>query len=151
MTAPVARCEVRLVEANGRLWSCDEHVAVLFSEGTPRKWLYAADIVGLPVGGNRSTYEILDRLPGCRVAVELGGNPVVHVRGTPGPMSVPDLGAAGVVAALAYSWPTEWGALGTGLRGARISAGSCREGNPTVSVSLRHGGRTARCRWTTPR
>lgn len=150
MSAGVVRCEVGLVREDGRLRPLDEHVGVLMAEGVPRRWLYAADVVGIPEGDDRSASEVLDLLPGCRVAVDLGEGPAVHVRGVPGAVRLFDRGTAGLVAALTCSWPREWGgtdAVAAAVRGAELSAGWCTGAGPVVSASVRLRGRTAVCRW----
>lgn len=146
----LVRCAVGLVRRDGRLRPLDEHVGVLMTPGVPQRWLHAADVVGIPEGKGRSTSEVLDLLPGCRVVVDLGEGPSVRVRGVGGLVRLPDRGSAGLVAALACSWPVEWGgadAVAAAVRDAEFSAGSCTGAGPTATVSVRLRGRTAVCRW----
>lgn len=145
------RCEVGLVLEDGRSRWVDEHVGVLRAPGTPRRWLHAADVVGIPEGSSGgAAAEVLDLLPGCRVAVVLGEDPMVRVRGVPDPLGLPDKGTAAVVAALACSWPPEWGgpgAVAAAVRDAELSRVRCTGADPAVTVSVRLRGRTAVCRW----
>lgn len=150
MSAGLVLCSVGLVREDGRLRPLDEHVGVLMAQGLPQRWLHAADVVGVPEGEGRSAAEVLALLPGCRVAVDLGDVPSVRVRGVPGPVRLSDRRTAGLVAALACSWPVEWGgadAVAEAARDAELSAGSCTEAGPTATASVRLRGRTAVCRW----
>lgn len=150
MSAGVVRCEVGLLREGCRLRPLDEHVGVLMTQGVPQRWLHAADVVGIPEGDDRSAAEVLDLLPGCRVVVDLRAGPAVHVRGALGAVRLFDRATAGLVAALACSWPVEWGgtdAVAAAVRDAELSEVSCTAAGPVASVSARLRGRTAVCRW----
>lgn len=147
--ARVVRCRVGLVREDGHRTSGD-HVGVLMGANADRRWLHSADVVGVEGGDLHRMPEVLDLLPGCRVVVGLGVEPLVRVRGVTGTVVLPDAESAGLVAALACSWPVEWGGGGAvveAVRGAGLSALTCTEAGPTATVSVRLRGRTAVCRW----
>ncbi len=144
------RYEVGLMREDGRPGQVDEHVGVLMAPGTPRRWLHAADLVWIPEGSGGSASEVLALLPGCRVAVDLGADPTVRVRGLPEAIRPFGRGTAGLVAALACSWPVEWGGSGAvaeAVRDAGLSRISCTGAGSAATVFVRLRGRTAVCRW----
>lgn len=147
----MVRCRVGLLREDGQRLS-GEHVGVLMGANADRRWLHSADVVGVAGGDLHRVSEVLDLLPGCRVVVGLGAEPVVRVRGVTGTVGLPDAESAGLVAALACSWPVEWGggaAVAEAVRGAELSALTCTAAGPTATVSVRLRGRTAVCRWET--
>lgn len=147
--ARVVRCRVGLVREDGQRVSV-EHVGVLMGPAVDRRWLHSADVVGVAEGERWDVSEVLDLLPGCRAVVGLGAEPVVRVRGVSGTVGVPDPENAGLVAALACSWPVEWGgggAVAEAVRGAEFSGLTRTAAGPTATVSVRLRGRTAVCRW----
>lgn len=147
----VVRCEVALVDSIGLPEPLDGHVTVLMRADTPRSWLHAADVVGLPKGSGPSAPEVLARLPGCRMVVDLAGLPLLYEREGEGPLCLLRRELVGPVTALLHSWPRSWGgaeAVTEALRRVELSVGPCTEDGPTSTASVRLRGRTVLCSWT---
>ncbi|MFE9246674.1 hypothetical protein [Nocardiopsis sp. NPDC006938] len=158
----VRRCHVSLVREGGCQRRLGAHLAVPLVPGVPTRWLHAADVVVIVAGGGggetlagvRETghaFAPLASLPGSRAAVDLGEEAAVYLRGVPGPLRLPDRPTAEAVAALACSWPKEWGgrdAVVAAVRAGAVSLLTRTEAGPVSTVSVRLGGTTARCRWS---
>lgn len=142
----VIRCQVGLVRDAGGPKPFDDHLTVVLAPGVPARWLHVADVVDITDAGGGCAFDVLAALPGSRAALDLRRGAAVYVRGFAEPVRLSGPVMAGVVAALACSWPEAWGGTGAVVAAARdgaISVVACTAAGPTSTASVRLQGRTA--------